>query len=54
MDQKITALKAQKRNPNRINVYLDGIFAFGLARVVAAWLQVGQTLSDEKIELTSK
>jgi regulatory protein len=50
MDQKITALKAQKRNPNRINVYLDGIFAFGLARVVAAWLQVGQTLSDEKID----
>lgn len=50
MDQKITALKAQKRNPNRINVYLDGIFAFGLARVVAAWLQVGQTLSEEKID----
>ncbi|MDR3572923.1 MAG: RecX family transcriptional regulator [Anaerolineaceae bacterium] len=49
MDQKITALKAQKRNPNRINIYLDGIFAFGLARVVAAWLQVGQILSDEKI-----
>lgn len=50
MDQKITALKAQKRNPNRINVYLDGIFAFGLARVVAAWLQVGQTLNEEKID----
>jgi regulatory protein len=50
MDQKITALKAQKRNPNRINVYLDGIFAFGLARVVAAWLQVGETLSEEKID----
>ena len=50
MDQKITALKVQKRNPNRINVYLDGIFAFGLARVVAAWLQVGQTLNEEKID----
>lgn len=45
----ITALTAQKRNPNRINVELDGEFAFGLARVVAAWLQVGQELSDVKI-----
>ena len=49
MDQKITALKVQKRNPNRVNVYLDGEFAFGLARVVAAWLQVGQVLTGEKI-----
>ena len=50
MDHKITALKAQKRNPNRINVYLDGQFAFGLARIVAAWLQIGQMISDEKIQ----
>ncbi|GAP15236.1 uncharacterized protein conserved in bacteria [Longilinea arvoryzae] len=49
MDHKITALKAQKRNPNRINVYLDGEFAFGLARIVAAWLQIGQSINDEKI-----
>lgn len=49
MDQKITALKAQKRNPNRVNVFLDGEFAFGAARIVAAWLQVGQVLDDEKI-----
>src|SRR5574340_1235861 len=46
----ITALKVQKRNPNRVNVYLDGEFAFGLARIVAAWLRVGMMLSDEKIE----
>ncbi|MFN7035326.1 MAG: regulatory protein RecX [Bellilinea sp.] len=39
----------QKRNPNRVNVYLDGEFAFGLSRIVAAWLRVGQTLSEEKI-----
>jgi regulatory protein len=30
-------------------VYLDGGYAFGLARITAAWLQVGQELSDEKI-----
>jgi regulatory protein len=48
--KKITAIEAQKKNPGRVNVYLDGEFAFGLARVVAAWLMVGQELSDEKIE----
>lgn len=50
MTQKITALKAQKRNNQRINVHLDGEFAFGLSRIVAAWLQVGQELTPEKIK----
>lgn len=49
MTHIITALTAQKRNPNRINVYLDGEYGFGISRIVAAWLYVGQTLSDEKI-----
>jgi regulatory protein len=48
--KKITALTVQKKNPNRVNVHLDGEFAFGLARIVAAWLSVGQQLSEEKIE----
>jgi len=50
MEYKITALKAQKRNPNRVNLYLDGEFAFGLSRIVAAWLSVGQFLGDERIQ----
>ena len=49
MGRKITALIAQKRNPERVSVHLEGEFAFGLTRLVAAWLQVGQELSDEKI-----
>lgn len=49
MERKITALKAQKRNSQRINVYLDDEFAFGLSRYAAAWLQIGQELSAEKI-----
>jgi regulatory protein len=49
MEHKITALTLQKRNRQRVNVYLDGEFAFGLARILAAWMQVGQILSDEKI-----
>jgi regulatory protein len=48
--KKITAIEVQKRTPNRVNIYLDGDFAFGLARIVAAWLRVGQELSEEKIE----
>jgi regulatory protein len=47
--KKITAIQVQKNNSNRVNVYLDGEFAFGLARIVAAWLQVGQMLDEEKI-----
>jgi regulatory protein len=49
MMRRITALKLQKRNHQRVNVYLDGEYAFGLARIVAAWLGVGTELSDEKI-----
>ncbi|MDI6695440.1 MAG: regulatory protein RecX [Anaerolineales bacterium] len=49
MEHRITALTLQKRNHQRVNVYLDGEFAFGLARIVAAWLQVGQVITDEKI-----
>ena len=49
MMKKITAIQVQKKNPNRVNIYLDGEFAFGLARIVAAWLYVGQELDEEKI-----
>jgi len=48
--KKITAIEVQKRTPNRVNIHLDGEFAFGLARIVAAWLKVGQELSEEKLE----
>lgn len=47
--KKITALEVQKKNPNRVNIYLDGEFAFGLARITAAWLKIGDVLTDEKI-----
>lgn len=50
MVQKISGLRAQKRNPQRLSVYLDGEYAFGLSRYTAAWLQVGQELTKERIE----
>ena len=49
MNGKITALQAQKRNPNRVSVFLDGEYAFGLSSIVAAWLQIGQFLDEQKI-----
>lgn len=48
--KKITALVVQKRNPNRVNIHLDGEYAFGVARIVAAWLRVGAELDEKKIE----
>ena len=47
--KKITAIEVQKKNPKRVNIHLDGEFAFGLDRFVAAWLAVGQALDEEKI-----
>ena len=47
---KVTALSVQKRNRERVNVYIDGEFAFGLAYVAAARLRVGQELSSDEIE----
>jgi regulatory protein len=49
MAKTITALKAQKNKPDRISVYLDNEYAFGLFRIVAAWLEIGQQLDEEKI-----
>ncbi len=45
----ITALVVQKRNKNRVNVYLDGEFAFGLAMIEALKLRKGQALGDDEI-----
>lgn len=55
MDYTITAITVQRRNPQRVNIDLDDEFAFGLSRIVAAWLHVGRTLSDQDIaQLQSK
>jgi regulatory protein len=49
MVRRITAIEPQQKNPQRLNIYLDGEYAFGLTSIVAAWLKVGQDLNDEKI-----
>ena len=47
----ITGLVVQKRNPKRVNVYLDGAYAFPLdMAIVLKWgLKNGQQLSDLEI-----
>jgi regulatory protein len=46
----ITALKGQPRNRARVVVYLDGRKTFGVTKVLAAGLAIGQRLTDEGIE----
>jgi regulatory protein len=46
---KITALQAQKRNRERLNVYLSGQYAFSLALGAAVGLHLGQFLTAEEI-----
>ncbi len=45
----ITSLQAQKKRKDRVSVFLDGQYAFGVKDIVAARLRVGQKLSDEEI-----
>lgn len=49
MTKVITAITAQKRNTQRLNISLDGEYAFSLDRLTAAWLKVGRKLSPEEI-----
>lgn len=45
----ITALEVQKRNKERVNVYIDGEYSFGLSLIEAARLRKGQALSETEI-----
>jgi regulatory protein len=47
---QVTAIKVQKRNKDRVNIYLDGEYAFSLKMIVAASLKRGDYLSDEEIK----
>lgn len=45
----VTALEVQKRNKERVNVYLDDAYAFSLPMIEAVKLHKGQTLTDEDV-----
>ena len=45
----VTDLKFQRHDKERVNVFLDGEYAFGLDALIAASLRKGQMLSDKDI-----
>jgi regulatory protein len=45
----VTALEIQKRNKERVNVFVDGEYAFSLSLMEAAQLRKGQVLSETEI-----
>lgn len=49
---RITSLTPQQRDPERVNVFLDGVFAFGLHQdlVLEAQLFAGMDLDEESID----
>ena len=49
MAGQITSLQQQKNNQERVSVFLDGEFAFGVTLDAALHLAKGQYLSDEEI-----
>ncbi len=49
MTGKITALVIQKKNKERVNLFLDNAFAFGVSLNAALNLKKGQFLNDEEI-----
>ena len=49
MSGVITRLVYQKRNKNRVSIFLDDAYAFSLPDVLASSLQLGQHLDDDEI-----
>lgn len=45
----ITDIQPQKRKKDRVNIFLNGEYAFSLADIAAAYLRIGQELSDQEI-----
>ncbi|MEM7530744.1 MAG: RecX family transcriptional regulator [Chloroflexota bacterium] len=51
MSKKVTSISVQKRNKDRVNIFLDGDYAFALniTTIEQANLQPGQQLTDDDI-----
>ena len=50
MEGSISDLTLQKRNKERVNVFIDGEYAFSLAISHAVRLRIGQSLAAEEID----
>lgn len=51
MQRVITSIEQQKKNPDRVNVFLNDQFVFGLHKYVACTLKVGDILDDSRIRM---
>lgn len=49
----ITAIRPQKRG-KRVNIFLDGHFAFGLGKEMAQGLEVGKVLSPKEVQALTR
>ena len=49
-EKRITKLTVQRNDQQRISIFLDGDYAFGLARAVGERLRIGQTLTLSEID----
>jgi regulatory protein len=49
---KLTAIKAQVKNPDRISVYIDGEYSFSLtqSQLVGSGLYIGKELNEPELE----
>lgn len=50
MEKKITGIEPQKRNEDRVNIFVDDLFCFSLSARLAKKIVIGQSLSDEEFE----
>jgi regulatory protein len=48
--KRITKLTVQKNDQERINIFLDDTFAFGLSRIIGERLRIGQVLTQPEID----
>lgn len=51
---RITAIQAQERRRDRVNVFLDDEYAFSLQSILAVGLRHGQELTEEDIQALQK
>ena len=48
--RRITGIEQQKKNPDRVNIFLDDQFALGLYKIVAFHLKIGDILDEASVK----
>lgn len=50
MSPRITAIEPQRKDPQRVSIFVDGEFSAGLSREIAAGLRVDQQIDPEELQ----